>query len=463
MREILIKIRSNGIQPNLPLELKQNLEISNIFNVIDIFLVFPFIILFRHSPLAALLTAMPILFHTLSFVLIRYHKYDLGRFIYSITTATTVYFVAALIYNDGGTDGMAAKFLIHGTIIMPFIVFTKKEWKFTLMALLLDLFYIISFNYMNGLLSLPNIQNVDGPALRLISIITTFILFATIFFYYKKLIIEQSVKLEQSNNDFIERNAELRELNATKNKFFTIIAHDLKSPFNVILGFARMLKENHKKLSAEKLELYTENLLVTSENTYKLVENLLNWSCSQLKRNSNNPVTIYVNNFVADTISKVQDVANLKEISIINKVDKNIYAEVDENEVSVVLQNILSNAIKFSYRQKTITISSKLEQKEADSFIEICIADSGVGMSSDQVTDLFKIENAISCKGTENEQGTGLGLLICKEFIEKNSGQIRVESELSKGSKFYITLPSIESQSYNNDSLISKKEHVCIA
>lgn len=169
MYEIIRKIKLNGIKPNLPAELKQNLEISNIFNVIDIILVFPFIILFRESPIASMLTAIPIFAHLLSFMLIRYHQYNIGRFIYSITTATTVYFVAALLYTDDGTDGMAAKFLILGAIIMPFIVFTKKEWKLTLSALSLDLFYIISFNTLNKLLSLPNIHHVDTPALRLIS------------------------------------------------------------------------------------------------------------------------------------------------------------------------------------------------------------------------------------------------------------------------------------------------------
>lgn len=460
MYKIFRKIKRNGIQPNLPQELKQNLEISNIFNVIDIILVFPFIILFRESPLASLLTSMTILAHILSFMLVRYHKYNWGRFIYSITTATTVYFVAALIYVDDGTDGMAAKFLILGTIIMPFIVFTKKEWKFTLIALFLDLFYIISFNYTNDLLGLPNIHNVDSPGLRLISIITTFIIFCSIFFYYKKLIIEQNIKLDQSNMDLVERNEELLELNATKNKLFTIIAHDLRNPFNSILGYAEMLKENHRIFNDEEMKSFSKTFYETSVNTYKIVENLLTWSHSQLNCLNNNPITIDIHNFVSETVSHLKATAKIKEIQIKNLIDKSICAKADKNIANIVLQNLLSNAIKFSHRNGTVTISAIPMQNENKAYIEICVADSGVGMDSDTVTKLFKVETAKSRLGTENELGTGLGLLLCKEFAEKNDGKIHAESKLGKGSKFYFTLPILESKTNNRNSLKSTKNFV---
>lgn len=463
MKEIISIIKSNGIKSDLPKELKQNLEISNIFNVIDMFLVIPFIILFWESPIASILTSITILAHLLSFILIRYHKYDVGRFIFSITTATTVYFVAALIYNDDGTDGMAAKFLILGTIIMPFIVFTRKEWKYTMTALFLDLFYIISFNYMNGLIGLPGIHNVDSPELRLISIITTFIIFCSIFFYYKNLIIEQNLKLEQSNIDLVEKNKELKELNATKNKFFTIIAHDLRGPLNAILGCAEMLLKNHKIFDEEELELFSKTFFKTSENTCKTVENLLTWSHSQLNKVTRKPTSINVNIFVSDIIVQLQEISNLKEIKVENHIGQSLYAKADRDIANVVLQNLLSNAIKFSHRNSTIKIGARQVQSNKKDYIEICVADSGLGMNTDTIEKLFKIENTKSLEGTENEQGTGLGLLLCKEFAEKNDGRIYVESELGKGSRFYFTLPLLESKSSEDKSYKKINNTMCIA
>lgn len=463
MYDIIRKIKNNGIKPNLPEELKQNLEISNIFNVIDIILVFPFIILFRESPVASLLTAITILAHLLSFILVRYHQYNIGRFIYSITTATTVYFVAALIYSNDGTDGMAAKFLILGAIIMPFIVFTKKEWKFTLLALSIDLFYIVSFNSLNVLIDLPNIHNVDTPALRLISILTTFIIFCSIFFYYKKVIIEQNLKLDQSNKDLMAKNKELEELNATKNKFFSIVAHDLRSPFNTILGFTELLQKNHNAFSKEEMEAFSKIFYKAAVNTHKTVENLLSWSRSQLDCVKVAPTAIELNGFVSEIITRQQEIAGKKEIKIKNLIDTSIYVDADKNISSLILRNLISNSIKFSYRKGNVVVSATPLQRNQKSYIEICVEDSGVGMSPDALTKLFRIENTKSLSGTENEQGTGLGLLLCKEFVEKHGGKIRVESVLGSGSKFYFTLPTAESNVHRDFSFESSSYSACIA
>ncbi len=440
MKEIFIRIKSNGIQPNLAQELKQNIEVCNIFNILDIFLVFPFIYLFRESPSASLLTAMPIFFHLLSFVLIRYHQYNLGRFIFSITTATAVYIIAALIYNNNGTDGMAAKFLIHGTIIMPFIVFTIKEWKYTLIALSLDLFYIISFNSANELLNLPNIPDVDSPELRMISIITTFIIFCSIFFYYKRFIIEQNVKLDNINKDLLAKNEELHELNVTKNKFFTIISHDLRGPLHAIHGCAKILKENHHTFDEEELKSFSKSFYNASKNTCNTVDNLLSWSHSQLNSLTIKPVTIELHDFVLEVVDSLKTTASMKEIQINNRINNDIYVHADKDIARVVLQNLLSNAIKYSYRRSTVTITARTLLNENKGTVEICVADTGLGMDSATVSKLFKIENTKSLTGTESEMGTGLGLLLSKEFAEKNQGEIYVESELGKGSKFYFTL-----------------------
>ena len=463
MDELIKRIMNSGITSDYSVEFIHHIRISNIFNVIFIFLVFPFIFIFRESPLASLIATMPILFHVISFILIKYHRHKAGRFIFSIATPTSVYFAAALIYIDDGTDGMAAKFLILGTIILPFIVFMKNEWKYTLIVLTLNFSYLISFNHINDLLVLENLHNVDGPELRFISIITTFVMFSSIFFYYKKQISEINIKLDQSNNHLLEKNIELRKLNATKNKFFSIIAHDLRSPFNTILGFTEMLQKRHKTINDEELEMYSKNIYKASLNTYKIVENLLTWSHSQLNNVSQKPITINVKLFVSDMIGQLHETATLKEIKIENCVDQSIYARADRNIAIVVLQNLLSNAIKFSYRDSTIKISAYQIQFNNKAYIEICVADSGIGMSLDTITKLFKIENTKSHAGTENEQGTGLGLLLCKEFTENNGGKIRLSSELGKGSEFYFTLPADKSQWYDSNSITSTKKSLKIA
>jgi signal transduction histidine kinase len=463
MDEIIRRIMINGITSDYSDELIHHIRISNIFNVIFIFLVFPFIFIFRESSLASLIASMPILFHVISFILIKYHRHKAGRFIFSIATPTSVYFAAALIYIDDGTDGMAAKFLILGTIILPFIVFMKNEWKYTLVVLILNFSYLISFNHINDLLVLENLHNVDGPELRFISLITTFVMFSSIFFYYKKQISEINIKLDQSNNHLVERNRELKALNATKNKFFTIIAHDLKSPFNTILGFTEMLQKKHKTINDKELEFYSKTIYKASLNTYKIVENLLTWSHSQLNKVTRKPITINVKNFVSDIIAQLHEIANLKEINVEICVDQSICANADRNIANVVLQNLLSNAIKFSYRDSTIKLSAYQIQFNNKAYIEICVADSGVGMSLDTISKLFKIENTQSLEGTEDEQGTGLGLFLCKEFTENNGGKIRVESKLGKGSEVYFTLPADISQMYDSNSLTSTEKSLRMA
>jgi signal transduction histidine kinase len=400
--------------------------------------------------LASLLAAIPILFHVTSLILIKYHYHLLGRLIFSITTPTAVYFIAALLYIDDGTDGMAAKIIIIGSILMPFMVFMEKEWKYTLIVLVLYLSYLISFNYMNDLIVLQKVHNVDTPELRFVSLIITFIMFSSLFFYYKKLITKKNTKLDYNNKALVEKNRELKELNATKNKLFSIIAHDLRSPLHSILGFAEMLQKEHKTLDKEELEIFSEIFYAASKNTCKIVENLLTWSHSQLNSFKVIPTTIDLHRFVSEIIANMKDSAGMKEIKIINLINKNIYVQADNNIAMVVVRNLVSNAIKFSNRNSNITLNAEPLQNENKDFIKICVADSGVGMDYETITKLFKVENTKSSEGTENEQGTGLGLILCKEFTEKNGGTIYVESELGKGSRFYFTLPLAKPGSIKN-------------
>lgn len=231
----------------------------------------------------------------------------------------------------------------------------------------------------------------------------------------------------------------LKEINDTKNKLFSIISHDLKSPFNSILGFLELLSEITKELGDENIDYYVQNITRASKTTYELVENLLVWAQSQTNRIEFNPLVIDLGELVSESIALIENQAKEKSIGISSTINQECIALVDKNMMNSVLRNLLTNAIKYSNTGGRITINSRQHQN----MLEISIADNGIGMSSDTCRNLFKVEKNISAPGTANEMGTGLGLIICKEFVEKHGGRIGAESELGKGSTFTFTLPMI--------------------
>lgn len=446
VKAIFEAIKNNGINHELSAESKQNLEISNVFNVFFMLLVIPFVLIFRVSPIASLITSIPILAHLISFLLVRNQNYKLGRLIFSTTTTTTVYFVAALLYNDDGTDGMAAKFLMLGTIMLPFIVFSVKEWHLTILVLCLNLFYLVSFNYTNAKLNLALTHNVDTPGLRMTAILTEFIMFSSIFFFYKKVIIENNQKLDESNKQLVLKNEELSATNATKNKFFSIISHDLRGPMHSILGCAEILHKRCATFEKEELLEFAESFYKASINTNKIVENLLTWSQTQMNTLKVNIEEFNVSELILDVVESYECIAENKGVSVMNLVDNNIQVLADTNHVRLVLQNLISNAVKFSKRGGDVILRANFITKDDLSLTKIYVSDCGIGMDKKTVNGLFKPDQTFSNPGTENEKGTGLGLLLCKEFIELNNGDLSVISAPGKGSEFCFTLPLTNTQ-----------------
>ncbi|MCW3786871.1 sensor histidine kinase [Plebeiibacterium sediminum] len=229
----------------------------------------------------------------------------------------------------------------------------------------------------------------------------------------------------------------LQELNATKDKFFRIVAHDLKSPFNAILGFTSTLLNNFTLYTPEDIKKYVQVIDRSAKNTYGLLENLLTWSQAQTGKTIYKPKSINVKKLIYTTIIQLEVVASAKNISIIFDVDKELNVFADENMLNTVLRNLINNAIKFTPEDGRIEVNAI----QNDSDIIFIVKDNGVGMSEDIMDKLFKIEEKISTKGTNNESGTGLGLLLANEFIKKHNGSIDVESEPGKGSIFKIQLP----------------------
>ena len=449
LKKLINQIKQNGITDGLSLESKLNIEISNVFNVMFIFLLLPFVFIFRETPLASLLASLPLVVFVISFVLVRFHYYQLGRFLWSITIPTIIYFVAASLYNDGGTDGMAAKFLLIADVMLPFMVFSKKEWKLITPILLINLFYLITFNYANKILNIPTVHNVDTPILRILAILTVFIMFVTFFFYYKVMLTNSFQKLDDINQKLTEKNRELTDLNLTKNKLLSIVSHDLRGPLHSMIGVAELLHHNNDCLSEKELKEFAQSFYTTSKNTYNIVENLLSWSQSQMGGIKVSNEVFELNEFVSDTTRNYSDIAQQKNISIQNKIDNKIFVNADKAISRCVLQNIIANAIKFSHINSTITISAQIKLTVKGDFVSISISDEGVGMDSKTMENLFKTDKIKSQFGTNNEKGTGIGLVLCKEFIELNGGKISIRSTLGKGSKVSFTIPVSPRQKIN--------------
>ncbi len=245
------------------------------------------------------------------------------------------------------------------------------------------------------------------------------------------------LNLKKSKDIIHSQNLKLNELNATKDKFFSIIAHDLKNPFNTMMGFSELLLNNLEQYDLEKIRRFVGILFDTSKHSYNLLENLLQWSKSQTGRIEMSPTKINLKTYIETSFMVVRSVAIKKNIALVSEVPENFEVFADTNMLSTVLRNLLSNALKFTFTDGTIRVTAR----ELGDLIEIKVIDNGMGISTDIITKLFRIDEHYSSMGTDKEKGTGLGLILCKEFVEQNGGTISVESEEEKGSTFKFTLP----------------------
>lgn len=229
----------------------------------------------------------------------------------------------------------------------------------------------------------------------------------------------------------------LRELNATKDKFFSIIGHDLRSPFSSIMGFSSLLAEQIKEKDYEGIEKYAENILSSSTRAMGLLMNLLEWSRSQTGRMEFNTEYVEMVSLINEASELLNDFAEQKSVSIKKELPRNAPILADKAMVSTIIRNLISNAIKYSNSGGEVLISAEQKQNE----VLICVSDKGVGINKNDIENLFRIDKSYSTPGTQKEKGTGLGLILCKEFVEKHGGKIWVESVYGGGSKFWFTIP----------------------
>ena len=234
-------------------------------------------------------------------------------------------------------------------------------------------------------------------------------------------------------------NKKLSELNSMKDLLFGIIAHDLKNPFFSILGITDMLKKNLDDLSKEEIKESVALIEKSGKQTYRLLENLLYWSLCQTGNIQYLPENINLTEVIDDVITLFSSAARSKNISLNSKADECIAALCDKEMVKLVLRNLLSNGIKYTTEGGKIDIVLKKKGK----FIEVSVEDNGIGITAERKDELLGLVKNFSTPGTKGEKGTGLGLILCKEFIKRNKGDLWIESEEGKGSRFIFSLPAV--------------------
>lgn len=272
---------------------------------------------------------------------------------------------------------------------------------------------------------LPSI--VDGDICMIISDLTKIQEYQN---HLHELVKERTQEIEKANE-------QLQELIATKNKFFSIIAHDLSSPFTGLIGVSEFLSENYESMDKEEIKTMVTILKDSSQNAYYLLQNLLNWSRSQTGSLKICPGKIDLRQLVDEEIHIAFQASTNKEIQIVSKVNDNFIIYTDRNILNTILRNLINNAIKFTPRKGLVLINSS---QDGHNYL-ISVKDTGIGISKENLKNIFNLETASSRLGTESEKGTGLGLKLCKEFVEKLNGKIWADSSVLTGSEFIVSIP----------------------
>ncbi|MGE5403024.1 MAG: PAS domain S-box protein [Ignavibacteriales bacterium] len=243
--------------------------------------------------------------------------------------------------------------------------------------------------------------------------------------------------LENNAKELASLNKNLHELNASKDKFFSIVAHDLRSPFSALLGFTEYLSHNIDELSKEEVRDFSHRIYNSLKRVFKLIENLLQWSSLQSGRMEFSPASFCLNVMIRDILDIYQVNAARKRINLNYEFSEEFNVFADRNMINTVIRNLLSNAIKFTPQHGRVVVRQYSSTPEE---VIVEVSDTGMGIEQGEIKRLFKIDENVIKEGTDKEKGTGLGLILCKDFVERNSGRIWVESEPGNGSTFKFTL-----------------------
>ncbi len=334
--------------------------------------------------------------------------------------------------------------LFWGTVlIVIFFLFDESFWR-KILFIYVGLLAIMSYYYLSYDLQTPfTWEKFVSSVLNILVVVIT-LLIATYqmlsFFekntmYFQRLTEEKNQEILQQNEEILQQSEYLNEMNRLKDRLFSVIAHDLRNPVAALRNTIDIL--DPQILSSGELEFIKAELIQQFGSVDFTLNNLLTWARGQIKGEILLPEVINVHEIVEGSIEDFTGFSSSKNIAIINDVPKHTQVYADLNHLRFLLRNLLNNAIKFSQKQGVITIFAYEDER----FTVIAVKDKGVGISPEKQSYLFDIYSNFTTEGTQGEKGTGLGLILCKEFVEKNGGKIWVESKVGKGSSFYFTLP----------------------
>lgn len=268
------------------------------------------------------------------------------------------------------------------------------------------------------------------------------IIILLLFFFFRRYYFKSRTasELKEKNKVIEEQKNHLEELIQTKDRFLSIIAHDLKNPFNSLLGFADLAYNDFDEITDTEKKSYLNVIRQSGQHIYALLDNLLSWSRAQSGRIDFYPEPVSLTETIENAVELVRSSADNKQIALFTDFSKDVFVKADKNMLSTILRNLLTNAIKFTPNGGSVTVSSRINTKK----VTVSVTDTGIGMTPDELDKLFKLDGGLKNAGTANETGTGLGLILCQEFMALHKSKIVAESTPGKGSTFSFTLDFIQ-------------------
>jgi two-component system sensor histidine kinase/response regulator len=381
--------------------------------------------------IAWIVAASPVFISSVVLIANYYRRYNFAMVWYFILYPS----ITSLVYMDSIDVGIELFFILYAV----FGVFFLQNLRLILLAISFSLIsyfavFVIEQNYEFVM------KDINYPFYVFNHVLSVALIFIGLFLIkkenkdYQTEILNSNEELYRHTQEIQRQKEELAELNNLKSKLFSVISHDLRTPLYGLRNLFRSVEQYD--LPAEEIKVLIPDVVKDLHYTTDLMENLLQWAKSQMKGESLSPQLIDMNKLIHDVQQIVRLQAENKQVYLKTKAEKPVYIYADKEMIEVVLRNLISNAIKFTPKEGQVVI----DVKEEDELIEVLVRDTGTGMSEEAKNKLFGDEH-FTTKGTSNESGTGLGLMICKEFLKKNGGDIHVESELGKGSTFAFTLP----------------------
>lgn len=361
---------------------------------------------------------------------ILYHQSKVKKRIYASTYAFTILLgISVLWLNSEGIQGSTPYLYMAISVVFTAISKGRKYlYYYALLVLNISVLLWIEFYYPNLIGSYPS-ENQKYLDL-VFTLIVCLLVVAVVVALFRN-------NYDQEHTIVEEQKLELEKANAAKDKMFSIVSHDLRSPFQGILGISKLMMSQEVKSKPENFQKYIEALHLSVENATDLMENLLNWSKIQMNRIEVRSKSLNLADFFEKNALFIYHEHIEKKVKLYVRFDKNHRVVADEDMLNLIFRNLLSNAFKFTEVNGIITLESKIK----DNFCEISVSDSGIGMSAEQIAEIFTDRFNKGQFGLQGEKSSGLGLMLTREFVEMQGGSIHVVSELGKGSTFIFTLP----------------------